>query len=300
MQKLQSLIQLFLKRHPKKSLLGLVLVILGAIAQNYQHSAKLNSQTQTTATTQTSEQKSNTHYSQTQTKAATQDQDDEQDDFDPINMLANQGVVYTYASNRVSTSGVNNSLNLNSPCLSGATRIRYDRDLNFQLCLLDHLPLNEQNSYPLSLFKEYNVSQCKVTSVHDGDTVRCNIPGTNKFIRVRLLGIDAPETNQPYGKQAGDVLRHLVNNKMVYLYTTGADRYGRFLGAIYILQNNNTLFNVNQYLVSSGNVWSYKFYRKNHMSEFFDKLMYEAANKRLGLWAQDNPINPKDWRDGRR
>ena len=46
--------------------------------------------------------------------------------------------------------------------------------------------------------------------VIDGDTMEV-IPPNRKSERVRLLGIDAPESNQAYGKNSTNTLRQCVN-----------------------------------------------------------------------------------------
>ena len=75
-------------------------------------------------------------------------------------------------------------------------------------------------------------------SVVDGDTLRCGKE------RVRLIGIDAPETGRckPAGRVcvAGDArastaaLKKLVHGKRVRLERTGTDRYGRTLAIAYV------------------------------------------------------------------
>jgi micrococcal nuclease len=72
-----------------------------------------------------------------------------------------------------------------------------------------------------------------VVFVYDGDTVRIE---TGQ--KVRLLGIDAPEYNQPLGKEANLYLRNLVLGKEV---TTEydlekTDKYGRLLCYIFLNQ----------------------------------------------------------------
>ena len=63
-------------------------------------------------------------------------------------------------------------------------------------------------------------AQFKVTRVYDGDTIKAK--GHDIEIKVRLVGIDAPETSkkkhepgQPYSQQAKKYLADLVLNKVV-------------------------------------------------------------------------------------
>ena len=73
----------------------------------------------------------------------------------------------------------------------------------------------------------------------DGDTGTVITPNQT-MLRIRMLGIDAPETpkgakfpGQPYGKDAEAHLTHLVDGKRVRVEIYGVDRYGiwqRFAG----------------------------------------------------------------------
>src|SRR5210317_1758734 len=79
--------------------------------------------------------------------------------------------------------------------------------------------------------------QFKVTRVSDGDTVKAQ--GHDIEIKVRLVGIDTPETSkkkrdpgQPYSQQAKKHLAKLVLNKTVDIKGYGLDRYGRVLAVI--------------------------------------------------------------------
>ena len=70
----------------------------------------------------------------------------------------------------------------------------------------------------------------KVNRVADDDTVTGTTSEGTK-LRLRLLGIDAPEIphepkpGQPYGEEARDYLDHLIGGKMVHVDAYGPDRY---------------------------------------------------------------------------
>jgi micrococcal nuclease len=79
----------------------------------------------------------------------------------------------------------------------------------------------------------------KVTRVYDGDTIKAE--GHDIEIKVRLVGIDAPETSrkkrepgQPYSEQAKKHLAGLVLNKLVDIKGYGLDGYSRILGVIHL------------------------------------------------------------------
>ena len=71
----------------------------------------------------------------------------------------------------------------------------------------------------------------KVVSVHDGDTLRVlDAAGTQH--KVRLQGIDAPETKQAFGTKARNRLADLTLGKAVTVRVHGRDRYGRTLARV--------------------------------------------------------------------
>jgi endonuclease YncB( thermonuclease family) len=75
-------------------------------------------------------------------------------------------------------------------------------------------------------------SSCTVTSITDGDTFRCGSQ------RIRLLSIDAPETDQgPFGATATRGLRALIETGTVVVLERDVeerDRYGRTLAYAYL------------------------------------------------------------------
>jgi endonuclease YncB( thermonuclease family) len=86
-----------------------------------------------------------------------------------------------------------------------------------------------------------------VDRVADGDTVTVITPNQTK-LRIRMLGIDAPETpkgtrfpGQPYGKDAEAYLQQLVDGKRVRVEIHGVDRYKRLLSTIFIDGKNMNL-----------------------------------------------------------
>jgi Staphylococcal nuclease homologue len=79
-----------------------------------------------------------------------------------------------------------------------------------------------------------------VERVADGDTVTVITPNQTK-LRIRMLGIDAPETpkgtkfpGQPYGPEAEAYLKRLVEAKRVTVEIYGVDRYKRLLATIFV------------------------------------------------------------------
>ena len=122
--------------------------------------------------------------------------------------------------------------------------------------------------------------------VVDGDTIRAEAKG--KEIKIRLVEIDAPEMDQPFGAQSKNFLNRLLYKKNVKLISQGEDRYGRILGEIYVDGES-----ANTSMIKSGFAWVYDRYAKNLSSYEYQNL---AKANNLGLWGTKDPIAPWVWR----
>ena len=91
----------------------------------------------------------------------------------------------------------------------------------------------------------------KIEKVIDGDTVDVFIDLGFKVWRserIRLVGVDTAEKNTPYGKATKEYLTQLLAGKIVKLEVFKPDKYGRYLGKIYI----NSEISINDQMVSTG------------------------------------------------
>ncbi|KAI4306513.1 hypothetical protein L6164_029784 [Bauhinia variegata] len=113
-----------------------------------------------------------------------------------------------------------------------------------------------------------------------------------KKYRIRLRGIDAPESAMPYGKEAKNELTKIVQGKCLRVLVYGEDRYGRCVGDIYC----NGLF-VQELMLKKGAAWHYAAYDQRLELGTWEK---EAKAKRVGLWASSNPEKPWEWRKDKR
>lgn len=131
--------------------------------------------------------------------------------------------------------------------------------------------------------------RCVVRSVHDGDSMRVQCPGERRTIAVRMHQIDAPELEQPYGKDARNHLRRLCRvGSTATIYTQGRDQYGRLLGDVHCAGKS-----VNEEMVGSGSAWIYDRYVEDRS---LYRLQDRARANRRGLWAAQNPRAPWRWR----
>jgi len=136
------------------------------------------------------------------------------------------------------------------------------------------------------------VFEGKVIGIKDGDTFEILYDSIPE--RVRLAEIDCPEKSQAFGKNARQYASDLCFGKTVTVTSDGKrDRYGRVVGTITTQEG----INVNEELVKAGLAWHYKQYSK---SKTLDGIEQQARDKKLGLWADKNPVAPWEWRKARR
>ena len=127
-----------------------------------------------------------------------------------------------------------------------------------------------------------------VINVHDGDTITVLVSESKE--KVRLNGIDCPESNQPWGQQATQLTRQLVDRKEVTVTDFGRDKYHRMIGQVVLSDGRN----LGQELVREGFCWWYQKYAPN--DTVLKQLEQEARDAKRGLWSDDHPIPPWEWR----
>lgn len=129
-----------------------------------------------------------------------------------------------------------------------------------------------------------------VTKVVDGDTFWVN-NGSQKGLKVRLIGVDAPESRKVfrkevgfYGKEAKTYLINILQNKRVKLVSDvdPLDRFGRTLSYVYL--EDGTF--VNAELVKNGYAMVMTVPPNVRFVEEFVALQQEARENNRGLWAE--------------
>lgn len=133
----------------------------------------------------------------------------------------------------------------------------------------------------------------RIVSITDGDTVTL-LDSTRQQHKIRLAGIDAPEAHQPFGQRSRANLGALVFNKNVVAECSKVDRYQREICKVLV---NGVDANLEQ--VKVGMAWHYKLYAKEQSPqdrEDYEVAEFNAKMRRLGLWADKNPVPPWEWR----
>tara|TARA_B100001996_G_scaffold267690_1_gene209183 strand:- start:502 stop:978 length:477 start_codon:yes stop_codon:yes gene_type:complete len=116
--------------------------------------------------------------------------------------------------------------------------------------------------------------------VIDGDTININ---NNK---IRLHGIDAPETKQTCkldsvdwfcGKQSTEELKKIINNQSLECTVSDIDIYNRYVAICLVNE-----LNLNQWMVKNGWAIAYRYYSTDYIIE--EKY---ARDNKIGIWKSE-------------
>jgi endonuclease YncB( thermonuclease family) len=131
-----------------------------------------------------------------------------------------------------------------------------------------------------------------VIGVSDGDTLTV-LTAEKRQVKVRLHGIDAPETGQDFGTRAKQAASELAFGKQVTVREVDRDRYGRTVAEV-ILPDGRSL---NREMVRGGMAWWHRTYAPADRE--LASLEAEAKATKRGLWAQPGAIPPWEWRSSK-
>ena len=129
-----------------------------------------------------------------------------------------------------------------------------------------------------------------ITKVVDGDTFWVN-DGSEKGEKIRLIGVDAPESRKTgrkeigyFGQEAKEYVTNLLTGKKVKLeFDAGRyDQYHRTLAYVYL--EDGTFLNAE--LVKQGYAMVMTVPPNVKFAEMFVKLQQEARENNRGLWNQ--------------
>jgi len=129
----------------------------------------------------------------------------------------------------------------------------------------------------------------KVVGLNDGDTI--HVMHNEKAERIRLYGVDCPESHQDYGERAKQFTSNMVFGKIVNVKSIDTDRYKRTVGIVDI---NGKI--VNEELIKAGLGWCYTQYCKEAFCSKWKMHQEDAKNQKMGLWSMKDPIPPWDFR----
>lgn len=129
----------------------------------------------------------------------------------------------------------------------------------------------------------------RVVGVSDGDTMTV-LAGDRRQVKIRLDEVDAPEKAQPFGQASKRSLSDLCFGKSARVAVKKTDRYGRSVAAV-----SCEGVDAGSHQVRAGMAWAYRQYLKDKRL-----LDHEATARRgrVGLWSDECPIAPWEFRRG--
>lgn len=129
-----------------------------------------------------------------------------------------------------------------------------------------------------------------VTRVFDGDTIEVEIDG--RAYRLRYIGVDTPEREEPFYQEAFDFNRRLVEDQTVILVkdVSDTDQYGRLLRYVYL--EDGTF--VNAELMINGMARLVTFPPDVAQTANFRELQRQAQESAAGMWSRPDLVGPCD------
>jgi len=139
-------------------------------------------------------------------------------------------------------------------------------------------------------FEKYHGKTFSVINIVDGDTIDIDVPdGKYKHTRIRLWGIDTPETKNPktpvmyFGPEATEFAKELtLGNKVTIYLDKGNNTRGKYGRLLAYVQLPDRRF-LNEVLVAEG--FAYADLRFHHSFFFkYKQLQASARRQKKGLW----------------
>jgi endonuclease YncB( thermonuclease family) len=138
--------------------------------------------------------------------------------------------------------------------------------------------------------EKYHAKTFTVVKVVDGDTIDIDIPdGTRETTRIRLLGIDAPETHSAqlgemyFAAEAAEFVKELSLGKDVTVYLDSPNptrgKYGRLLAYVKLPDGRF----LNEVLLSEGYVYADLRFEHSLFNKY-TQLQASARSLNKGLW----------------
>lgn len=147
------------------------------------------------------------------------------------------------------------------------------------------IPPKRRERAPVTTVEEAQ-KQITVSKIIDGDTFELSDGN-----RVRLIGVDTPESNQPFYGEAMALSESLLLGRRIghEAGTEERDRYGRLLWHVYA----DSIF-VNAEIVARGMGQVYLFQPNLEYAEELIESQKRAREARLGIWSLPAPP-PEDY-----
>ncbi|MDH5476109.1 MAG: thermonuclease family protein [Cyclobacteriaceae bacterium] len=123
-----------------------------------------------------------------------------------------------------------------------------------------------------------------MTKVIDGNTLEI-LTESNETFEVMFKDVDSPELGQLFGDEAKEFTKKLLLKKKVTVEMKGKDMWGNRLAGITLKNGNNAEVE----LLKAGYAWHNILKSTNNELPVIEQ---NSKEKRIGLWASDNPTAP--------
>lgn len=148
----------------------------------------------------------------------------------------------------------------------------------------------------LFLFRKHSLPwqfRARVTYVCDGDSIWVKT-WYGRRVKLRLLGMDAPESEQAFGSESQRMLARLIGGKRIEVRAVDRDIYGRYVSGIRCRGEDICLR-----MIEEGLAWPYfRFFGQLTHEEVraYKEAFLAAKRERRGLWREAHPEAPWNWR----
>ncbi len=129
----------------------------------------------------------------------------------------------------------------------------------------------------------------KASQIMEGDTFKLDVLGATETT-IRLVGVDAPELDQPFGNEARIWLTEKTDGQILRVELKDKDQEGRSLGDVYIGARW-----LNHELLIAGLAWHEV---KSSQDIRLAQAQLEARSKFAGIWRSASLVAPWDYRNG--
>jgi endonuclease YncB( thermonuclease family) len=126
----------------------------------------------------------------------------------------------------------------------------------------------------------------KVKFLSDGDSFV--VYQGEETLKVRIYGIDAPESHQELGKESRENLKKIIGRSEVFLIPKARDKFGRMIARVLVNEKD-----VGEMQILDGFAWAY---RPEWNDLDYESAENEARANQKGLWSLSNPEEPWEWR----
>ena len=146
----------------------------------------------------------------------------------------------------------------------------------------------------------------RVVGVSNGDTITVVDSALSRH-QIKLIGVGAPESEQPFAQASRKHLSDLVFGKDVRVEWLKRDGYGHILGKVMVQPRGcpacRKTRDAGLAQLETGHAWWYREYRREQSLEDqgrYEFAEFDARTRRIGLWRHADPVPPWEWRKNNR